>query len=1307
MASRIQAPSLNEDFMNDSYPESSPDPLSISHIGSRPRGVRATSKQYRKAPMAPSSANTQQPQQQSNFDMPTVDFPSPTKSMTMRTGGTGGISPWRIKVTVEAEPEFDGSDEENVGYGSPRLNHTMRTTATTIPLRDPDASSPVKRRGRPRKSDASSTAKSKRSGTPVRRKSKPRNSNTGVTQTSFSNTVVDNASTSTKKRRGRPRKSLQSEADIVPPDNRGNTSSENTTQEAQFGTVNSSYGNRSLEGDASWRVEPNYSSLKSLHEKYSAEDQIEKPEIRCWDQRIKRRVPTPAKTPRLPEGSTQPQQRQGEIGHEQDEESILESQRACGQTKAFDDHRSTLIGINGNASQCSKTPSSPMNDKLHTPSESDSRDDADMWRAMVAREHADDEQALGLEDNRSKGQDESSIEDANGHYELEEVNTISCGDQDTTILESEGFSMVSIDSLPSRQACLSSPPYRNAGINTLRQSIGPGIDQESLNLPNKASEQDHYDLPSGLSTSFMPSSTGLTPSNTRSSPPLAPPKQHTPSLMTKSPSAPPPISVQQFSPQKASTPKLARVVKAGIALQGVLDPVTEASSEGPANESLERKIDRLDDLFSGFSEGTRRELRAGLRLGEQIAKQYQQRSISKEASPLLSRPSTEPDTKAAEDDIFTVLLKVQQNDASYQRLPTPEDDHYILAIPSQSSERTDVEYPSLSVPIQSTQLASPARSVDEMSWQADTPKSTGHTTPELAVGSLRHIRNAITVQQDSVISPGKYADEFSTYIQWERKAADQQPEKSYSSQVVTTKDDEPEKQDNHSDIWHEEASRSLEALPCDEVATDIYARHSLSLQDLFTDDASQLKPARGKIPKTWRRKSSSDFNYSDEPEPETEEGLSSNSAEQKRTEATESKTMFQKSKTVERRTDEVYESDDSDDTGMFWQQNLPNVYRKSNSSRPKGTKLDLSMLLGIDDSPLKNSLLNSPRKLSPSKNSPNKIAPLQLSPHKSNVVKRLAIPNNHENLQHIDQSSQAYILEQTSPSCDGTDDSVSSDIRQLRAEMEARPFEHHNLTLHEIEEVTEHSEQQDMATASPLSPPKPPETSILAPKRAYSPIFSDTRQKAASISARKSTEHVTIAEVTRTQSPGLFNRLTSTLWSAVTPTVPPPSHPIISRYDPLPRLEPWTKTHYKTLDAMFQYHKRHPTAFTPSSPPNLNNALLNAFSDRAKFLGAKYSCWGYSVAIDETHIVIAAAFMQLLTLQDIAEYERVTRKTVQRGSVGPGPDGKVIGAETVVRRLFTIVAGEELRKDEKKGKDVSKNGGLKIQWPNEENWMKW
>ena len=1218
--------------------------------------------------------------------------------MAMHTGRPGGISPWRIKVTVEAEPEFDGSDEENIGYRSPTRSHTTRTTTTTIPLKDSHPSSPVKRRGRPRKSDALLTAKPKRSGTPVRRKSKQRNSSVGVADNSIPDVSIDDVSAAPKKRRGRPRKSIQSEADVIPLKNYNNASSENM-QDPQIEATAGPDEDRSFEDNASERTRFDCSNFKPLHEKYPVEEQIQKPEIRLWDQKIKGRVPTPEKSRGLPNGERQLQQLQDGTGHEQDGEGVLGSQRRRSGTGCSGGYGGTPISVNGSSKEKSNSPSSPENENLRTPSESD-RNDANMWRCMVAKQHRDDGEVSEVEDSGVKDQNESSIEDADGNYELEEDNTIAYDELDTTNLESEGFSMVSIDSLPSRQVGISSPQCRNAGINILERSVGQGVNQDSLSQPIQASKRDHYDLPSGLSTSFMPSSTGLTPSNIRSSPPIALPRQHTPFIIAKSQSAPPPIQAQQFSPQKASTPKLVRVVKAGIALHGVLDPISEAYPGESANQSSERKIDRLDNLFSGFSEGTKRELRAGLRLGEQIAKQYQQRGTSKEASPVLSRPSKIPDIKVVNDDIFNVPQKAQQSDASNPCLLTPEEkDRYVLALPPPPPERTGVEYPSLSARMRSAQLASPARSADEMSWQADTPQSTRCTAPELAAGSLGQIGNAASAQQ-AYITSGKCINELDTQIQLERESVSRQTGKPNSSQVIIIKDDRLEKQEDYSDIWHEEASRFSESLLCDETAMDDSTRKSPPLQDLSIDGTSQLKLARGKIPKTWRRRSSSDFSYSDKAEPGPEESRSPNTARQERTVSTEeSKNRFQESKLIEEAASEDSKSGESDDTGIFWQQNLLAVYRKPNSSELKGAKLDLSMLLGTNDSLLKSSPLNNPRKLSPFKNVPPKIAPSQLLPYKTSPLKQQVVSKHPENVQHINKSVQVFRHEQSSPGRDVVDDSISSDIRQLRAEMEARPFEHHSLALHEIEEVTGHSERQNTSFALSSSPPKLLKTSILAPKRAYTPIFSDSQQKPINTSTSKPTDRTTRPEATKSQPTGLFSRLTSTLWSTVTPAAPPPSHPIISHYHPLPRFEPWTKTHYKTLDAIFQHHKRHPTAFTPSSPSNLNNALLNAFSDRAKFLGAKYSCWGYSIVIDETHLVIAAVFMQLLTLQDIEEYERIAGKKIQRGSVGPGPDGKIIGAETVVRRLFTIMAGEELRKDEKGGKDVSRNGGLKIRWP--------
>ncbi|KAL2043671.1 hypothetical protein ABVK25_012554 [Lepraria finkii] len=137
-------------------------------------------------------------------------------------------------------------------------------------------------------------------------------------------------------------------------------------------------------------------------------------------------------------------------------------------------------------------------------------------------------------------------------------------------------------------------------------------------------------------------------------------REHTPAIAS-SPSVPP---VLQDPPQQSphplekatdGTPKLARVVRAGFALQGVLSPKEKKklglpfrSSERPSpflavgNAASQRRHsspvskakspkDRLDDLFSEFGAGTRRELKAGLRLGEELAKRQLQMSEKPES----------------------------------------------------------------------------------------------------------------------------------------------------------------------------------------------------------------------------------------------------------------------------------------------------------------------------------------------------------------------------------------------------------------------------------------------------------------------------------------------------------------------------------------------------------------------------------------------------------------------------------------------------------------------------------------------------
>ncbi|CAF9926320.1 MAG: hypothetical protein GOMPHAMPRED_004107 [Gomphillus americanus] len=75
--------------------------------------------------------------------------------------------------------------------------------------------------------------------------------------------------------------------------------------------------------------------------------------------------------------------------------------------------------------------------------------------------------------------------------------------------------------------------------------------------------------------------------------------------------------------EKVVTPQLKRVAKAGKALQGVVEPAIEQQSlTMPEEDTAERQQSQPDDLFSGFSISTRRELRAGLRLGNELAKRH-------------------------------------------------------------------------------------------------------------------------------------------------------------------------------------------------------------------------------------------------------------------------------------------------------------------------------------------------------------------------------------------------------------------------------------------------------------------------------------------------------------------------------------------------------------------------------------------------------------------------------------------------------------------------------------------------------------
>jgi hypothetical protein len=796
-------------------------------------------------------------------------------------------------------------------------------------------------------------------------------------------------------------------------------------------------------------------------------------------------------------------------------------------------------------------------------------------------------------------------------------------------------------------------------------------------LSQLKSDRNIYEHPSQISIPYI-SSTGLTPSYVKSSSPFARPRERTPVNTTKSPSVPPAIEVTHVSPKRTPTPKLARVVKAGIALQGLVDFIREPSPDRLSVDSAASKKRRLDTLFSGFGEGTRRELRAGLRLGEKIARMSQDQEQRPSPSP--ASTSEAHQAKIAEEAVFKSSgLKPTQR--LNPRLPTPDErDQYSLFVPPKTAS-PEVQYPDLTARAEQTHLASPARSVDEMNWRVDTPLAARPYDPE---GQRLH-----------------------QYL-------DSQVTTSHEREAAAVEDDEANEEDQ-SNIWEEEACRSsdLPTLP----KTRGSQQKNLEYPDLLLADGDVLPPARGKIPRTWRRKISSGFQYSDEIDAEMEEVAAPTMPHPEQRPATQSYKGKGKAReplpVVEY--DEQEESEGGDDTGMFWKQNRPTVYTKKRSLVAEVSKLDLTDLLGGDSSPAKDSSVVASRRSTPAQKISPKVAqlqPTQPTPYKSSPLKQQLLPGDLASERSFQSSFANSRNERTSTTLDGGNSSTNSDIRQLRSEMEARAYEPHSSTLHEIEEATEHSHLTSKVSY-PSSPPEIIDNNVferrfLAPKRACSPLFQDSTTQAPArknvkitppksrVSARESSASVP-AEPAKAQS-GLFSRLTSTLWSTITPIGAPPTHPTTLKLSPLPRVEPWTKTHYKTLDTLFQIHKRRPKIFAPASPPNTNNAILESIPNRKKFIGAVYSNWGYEVTITEQYLVMAAVFMQLLTLTDIEEYGRTTGKDIDRGDVGPGPAGELIELGGVVSRLFTVIAGEALRRDEKLGIPIRREGGLSVKW---------
>jgi hypothetical protein len=228
-----------------------------------------------------------------------------------------------------------------------------------------------------------------------------------------------------------------------------------------------------------------------------------------------------------------------------------------------------------------------------------------------------------------------------------------------TILESEGFTMIDIESIPSARNFVSPPSEQDkekarqveTPANTSNKDTSHSSSVPSLSLPpiSPPAEQiqlrprptaipSYLTLPEGESdlSSTIPSSppvlapvaSALLSNSVHPQRKVTPVPYSSPRLPSPPRAIATPVRQHIAQPQKSTPPRLARVVNAGIALQGVLSPKASAEKSQAKSRRLAQGTprERLDDLFEGFDSGTRRELRAGLRFGEELAKR--QKSLS-------------------------------------------------------------------------------------------------------------------------------------------------------------------------------------------------------------------------------------------------------------------------------------------------------------------------------------------------------------------------------------------------------------------------------------------------------------------------------------------------------------------------------------------------------------------------------------------------------------------------------------------------------------------------------------------------------
>ncbi|KAI9808978.1 MAG: hypothetical protein M1827_007100 [Pycnora praestabilis] len=486
---------------------SSPDPLANSPgdsiaIPSPIKGFHTSLPETRRLPSQSTPTNKGSSQVLKLQDY-FINTPSPGKhaygsSPTKATSRTENeLNPWRIRVTVEAERNEDVEDERSVDGGS-MGKPSVHTTTTTVPLKGLESSPPVqKRRGRPRKSESPF----KRHGTPAPKKKKEEGSRKSLVDTQEDligrGNALDEARTP-RKGRGRPKKGellvSGTAADVL-----GDEDTQSLpTLKVDGGSLSNSTvtagrrirGRRKALSPVKIAVDPD-ESAQDGH--YLTKD-ISRPALSNMELNRAQSSSTASASSAVRKHT----QRQPSVPLFQDDEgcgNLPEGQLVVDQaTDKITVPRPSEI--KATTKQSTLRPNSNTHNVDFAPPSSQTKhfqDNKRMWIPMIGNSRDDEDNGDSDYDIRNLGNEEE-IEDEEEEEEEEEKeenhDSFSKLQEFDSILESEGFSMVSISSIPSARKAFSDP----ASLAERDEAEDSVVDHINIDLPLQSSVREKAQL---------------------------------------------------------------------------------------------------------------------------------------------------------------------------------------------------------------------------------------------------------------------------------------------------------------------------------------------------------------------------------------------------------------------------------------------------------------------------------------------------------------------------------------------------------------------------------------------------------------------------------------------------------------------------------------------------------------------------------------------------------------------------------------------------------------------------------------------